>query len=529
MRYLNIKNLPNLLFIVCFVVSAGVIGFQNVINLAPQSIHYWRQADCTSQTLNFYKDGMDFFSPRIHNMGWTIDGHAAGEFPILYYITAFLYQILGQHEWILRGLNLLFYFVGLWALFRLAWHLTSQLVVSLCYALLFLASPILAFYGVNYLPNVPALSLVFLSWLCFYYFIDNQRIRWFYACNGALLFAALLKPTTLVIWVAIGAVWLFEILRGVITKKKSIVFSKPLAVIPAFLMVLIPFVMWRVWADNYNKIHDTGYYFLRTIMPIWDMKPDDRHHTFKHLQNFALQTWFAEPTLWVIVGIILFNFIMVKKQNRLLFALFSLVFVGIVTYFFSFFIQFTVHDYYATDLFALAAISLLLFLYFLKTNYPTVLEKPLVQALFIAFFIYNLAYTRQDFRARYDLNSEKYGQHNNFPLAHFDIQRIRQFINTQTPISEKDTIISLPDISPNATLYYYDRRGYTFWNFGPTTVWSQDWMRLMIQNHHCKYLIVNDLHSNQLDSIRPFLTHPLAQLDSTIFVYDMKELVHQAQ
>ena len=536
MHYSPIKSYPNFLFFVCFMISAGFIGFHHVLNVAPQSIHYWRQADCTSQTLNFFKDGMDFFSPRIHNCGWTLDAHTAGEFPIIYYFSAFLYHFFGEQEWILRGCNSMMYFVGLWALFRLAFHLTENVVVSICFSLLFMASPMLAFYGVNYLPNVPALSLVFLSWLFFYYFIDTKGLIWFYACNGALLFAGLIKPTTLVTWVAIGAIWLFEILRGIVpkpqgvfSKKKSVIFPNFWGVIPAFLMVLIPFVSWRMWADNYNKIHDTEYYFLKTVMPIWDMTLVERENTLRHIEKYALDTWFAIPTLWVIASITVLNIILIKKQNPLFFALFSLILAGTVFYFFAFFRQFMVHDYYATDLFGLGAISILLFLFFLKTHIPALIEKPVFQVLFMAFLIFNLNYTRQDFTARYEVTDKKYSASNDFPLAHFDIKKVRHFINHDTPIREQDTIISLPDITPNATLYYYDRRGYSYWNFGPTTIWSKDWMQLMVQNHKCKYLIVNDLTSPVLDSIRPYLKQPIAQLDSTIWVYDMQKVIHPTQ
>jgi Dolichyl-phosphate-mannose-protein mannosyltransferase len=524
MRYLQVKYIKNIIFAICFIASAGFIGFHKTINLAPQSLHYWRQADCTSQTLNYFKDGMDFFSPRIHNYGWTDDSHTAGEFPILYYFTAFLYHFLGQHEWILRGLNLLIYFFGLWALYRLAWHFTGQLLISICFSLLFLASPLLAFYGCNYLPNVPALSMVFLSWLFFYYYVDSKQIKWFYACNTALLFAGLIKPTMLVTWVAIGAVWLFEILRGGIAKKKSTVFNQIWAVIPAFLLVLIPFLTWRLWAENYNKIHDTGYYFLNTIMPIWDMKPNDVSYTFSHIQNDLFKTWFTLPTLCLTVAVILANLILIKKQNQLFFAIFCLILIGTTMYFFAFFRQFMVHDYYSSDLFTIPAISLLLFFYCLKSHFKSVLNNRLLQFAFIILTIMNLFNAQHEFEARYD----KAGL-NDFHLARYNIHEIRQFINKNTPISAQDTIISLPDISPNTSLYYYDRRGYTYWNFGPTIIWSKDWMKLMIKNHHCKYLIINDISSNQLDSIRPFLKQPLAELDSTILVYDLAKVVSDVQ
>ncbi len=49
------------------------------------------------------------------------DGKAANEFPIVYYFVSLIYSIFGEHEFILRMVNLLISFVGFIALFKLVY------------------------------------------------------------------------------------------------------------------------------------------------------------------------------------------------------------------------------------------------------------------------------------------------------------------------------------------------------------------------------------------------------------------------
>jgi hypothetical protein len=110
--YKIINDFQTAFLLVLIVVLSLVFEYNHILHMPPQSMHDWRQADCASFAMMYYDHGMNFFEPKVFNllMG---GGHAAGEFPILYYFVAILYKVFGPHEFIFRLVFSLIFFVGL--------------------------------------------------------------------------------------------------------------------------------------------------------------------------------------------------------------------------------------------------------------------------------------------------------------------------------------------------------------------------------------------------------------------------------
>ena len=111
----------SLVFLVILASMSLAYSYQEILFKRPQSVHYWRQADCASLALNYYQHGMNFFEPQTHNL--TSNGGKSGntctsEVPLLYYSVAVLYHLFGYHEYIYRLLNTLLFFTGLFGLRR---------------------------------------------------------------------------------------------------------------------------------------------------------------------------------------------------------------------------------------------------------------------------------------------------------------------------------------------------------------------------------------------------------------------------
>ena len=73
-----------LLFLIFF-----LLGFQVYLFLQPIGLHYVRQTDSLAFVDFYQNNGFNFFEPG----GWFLgdsDGKTAGEFPVLYYLTAIL-------------------------------------------------------------------------------------------------------------------------------------------------------------------------------------------------------------------------------------------------------------------------------------------------------------------------------------------------------------------------------------------------------------------------------------------------------
>ena len=94
-----------------------------------------RQTDSLAFVDFFKRNGYDFFQPG----GWYFgdsEGRAAGEFPILYFLTAVISNIGIPSNVILRTLTLTIVTIGFFHLFRLLKLIFEDTITSLSFAFL---------------------------------------------------------------------------------------------------------------------------------------------------------------------------------------------------------------------------------------------------------------------------------------------------------------------------------------------------------------------------------------------------------
>ena len=169
------KKFRNLLiFTTIFIAVSFVFDFHKIFNYPPSGPHTWRQTDCTSIAKNYFQNGMHFFSPQVHHHLNGESKAAPSEFPILYYLTAAIYHITGEHEGVLRLLNVLILFFGFWGLSKIQFGLSKDLFYSIAVPMIIFCSPVVAIYGFNFIPNIPALGFTFLGSYFFYQFFHTK-------------------------------------------------------------------------------------------------------------------------------------------------------------------------------------------------------------------------------------------------------------------------------------------------------------------------------------------------------------------
>jgi hypothetical protein len=496
----------------------GIYHYYEWYDLPPISTHYWRQGDCVAQALYYYRNGMHFFEPGVMNLQ-DGDCHSVGEFPILYYIAGGIFHLTGQENWVLRLLDLFIYWAGLFALHRLSWYLTKDKLTSICLPLLFFASPLLVFYGLNFLPNVPSLGLIFCSWLCFYHYYIGKNVGWFYACCLILLLCGLLKPTVLITYLAIGVVWLYDVFK--VKRGMGVgIFPQGLKLIPAFLMVVVPLVFWRIWVDHYTLIHHSKRLFLAEIMPIWKADKVDRQWIFNHVLGFWSKSYFAPFTHVVVLVVSFLNILLYRSQHKLLFAFYILLMFGVVSVGLLWYLQFGVHDYYAVELFVFPVISFLLFGNYLHRK-TRIMQTWVYKGLLILFLVGNISYTRKEILYhRYGAESE-WIKGNNPSI--YKMKGLQSFLRGNGVLAT-DTILSYPDYTPDASLYTMNQPGVSTYNgycgqHGPKCVLSH------IVQFRPKYLVVTDMNSEDMKGLRGKLPEPIGVFDGSIYLYRISDLV----
>ena len=559
-----------IIFSTCFYALCWYFDYPHIYTLAPQGQHAWRQTDGASQALNYYQFGLNFFKPEVHNV--VLDGgQSAAEFPILYYISALMMSLLGAETGVMRVVHLAFFGIGLWYLFKILRGVSGQLgirngelgvrngqlgmndwmwemgsfIFALGGSLLFFCLPVVVFYAFNFLPNAPALGLIFISWWCFYRFIQEKKSVFLIKTMFWTALAAMIKPTMLISFFVIGGIWLFDLIKNYSyksseLKEKTSVFNQPLKEAWTFLIVIIPFMAWRIWANA----HSHPKLFLNKPLPIWEASKSQNDWTWQWMNQFWLhKITFTQTTYLFLIIPVSLMLIFIKKIPTWITLAWVLMLLGVLSEGALFFQQFSVHDYYAIDFLMLPAFTLIILGLILKQivfNLKNNGQKSLrgtwqlrgqllsgsLALIMISLLISNARHAKSDLQDRYNFK-DPYLNGENKSL--YKTKELRRFIKS-LGITPRDTVLSVNDPSPNTTLFYLNLKGFTLWN-EKVKICSDAQSKLpdaacidyLIKNKNCKYLIISHLDSESTKPYQSFMKPEklMGIFDGSVYVYGL--------
>lgn len=449
-----IRKYSVFIFLGVLVIIGYYYDYHEILLKRPQSVHKWRQSDCASLALNYYQNGMNFFQPEVHILkgnGGKSGNAATSEIPLLYYLVALLYKIFGYHDFIYRIISMVIYFLGLLYLFKLFRLLYRDTFWAFTLSILFFASPVLVYYGNNFLTNLPALSFIFIAWYYFFLYQDTFQIKDYYLSMCFFFLGSSLKIPAMLSFTALFIITIIE------TLKKHQIFKKPVHLKIKPIQLYIFFVIyliigaWVVYAKYYNKLYHTGY-FSTTIFPIFKLTAEQINDILLTIKNIWLNDYFHRVTLILLLGLFIPNIIFYKKINRLIINLNILVFIGTVIFLILWFKTLKNHDYYTINLYILPLFNLLSFFDLLKNNYPKIFKSNFLKLAFAIFVVFNIIHSGKVMHTRY------HGWRSEFK-KYKDIHNITPYLS-EIGIQPLDTVISLPDKTPH-TLYLMNLRGWT--------------------------------------------------------------------
>lgn len=499
-------------FILILTALALFYNYHELIFLKPQGVHHWRQADCVSITKNYYQINSDFFSPQTHNL--TSDGgrsgyNATSEIPVYYYVISLLYKLFGPHEFIYRGINTLFFLVALYFLYNIFYNFLEDFYWSSVSSLIFFTSPILIYYGNNFLTDSSAFSFAIIGIYFFTKFYKGNSYNDYYKAMLMFLLAGSFKISGLISFVAIIILYLIELL-GIrkFGKGNSVLFSSPLKTIIPFVLVFIIIFSWVIYAKNYNKFHSTGY-FSTGIFPLWSLSYSE---VIEILNSIKINWWnqfFDSRTVYIFPILFLIVIILFKRTNTMLWFYNLIIFIGCLMYSVLWYWTFRDHDYYMLNLFVFPIITLLVFLILVKQEWIKIFNSDIIKLFVLAGLIANILHGKKQLDERY------YGWRKE-PKHYDGYQTIKPYLYN-LGINELDTVICLPDES-HFTLYLMNMRGWTF---------SQNNNRDssgIIKSIKCgaNYLILNGEEILKQSHIKPFLDYPIGQYKE-IKIFSLKE------
>ncbi|OFX74983.1 MAG: hypothetical protein A2X12_08025 [Bacteroidetes bacterium GWE2_29_8] len=501
-----VKKIMNYKVWVTFLLLIFIFAYDypSILFKRPQSVHHWRQADCASLALNYFQNGMSFFNPQTHNLtsnNKTSSFCAPSEIPFGYYFIASLYKVFGYNDFIYRFVNTLIFIIGLFYLFKTFRILLDDNFWAISGTLLFFTSPVLVYYGNNFLTDMSALAFTFIAWYFFFKYYLASNMRSLYLSILFFFIAASYKITALMSFSSLGVILIIELLKiNKIGYKNNLLFKSPLKTIVSFVGVISLIGAWVIYAKNYNLKNATAY-FSTTIFPIWEMDKEQINAVIQNIKGLWLNQYFHRYTLVFFAIIFVVNIFLIKKSNKVVAFNNIILFLFTIVYVILWFATFKDHDYYTINLYILLVFTLLNFLLILKSSYTQIFKSIIFKVLFAAFVMFNFNHARIQQHLRY------YGWWNEYN-EYKDYHTITPYLYS-IGIHPLDTVICLPDDS-HFTLYLMNQRGWTECmgnNLDSASI------SLSISKG-ANYLIINGEETIKRDYLKSFLSKPIGQYNS---------------
>ncbi len=473
----------------------------------PQSIHIWRQTNSLSIALNYYEHDNSLFKPQLHCQFCDdgMSGQSAGEFPIVYFCVAKLWKIFGVHEWIFRLVQLLILFFGLFALFETCNYFLKNQFWSGFVSLILFASPMVVFYGINFLPDGTSLALMFIGWFFVLKHHQFSKTYWLWIAAFFFAFALSIKITSAISLIAFWGWVAFEL---IFRKKEDRIINYGISQIMPFIVVVALSVGWYLYVGYYNKLHH-GEYSYHGIWPIWKMtseqylviKDQVDKIFFKQYMNPYFQ--YFTFALWIVL---LARF---RKNPLILNWGLLLLPLGALSVLMLWFQVLNGHDYYLIVLLIVFAFVWMALFVVLK-DYRW-MRHPLMYGLLIAIFAYNVFSCQKELKNRYN------GWMNGWYVKNLQAVGELEPLLDQLKIGKDDRVISIPDPSVTASLYFMDRSGYT--DFGSDFTKEDGFKKRISQG--AKYMIVNDTTILSRPEVRAFSGHLMGHYKN-VKIFDLR-------
>ena len=210
-------------------------------------IHVWRQTETQTVINNFYSGDFNICNPRINDHAETSRLHRM-EFPMLQWIIALFYKLLGPNIVITRLTIFITGLFSVWGIFYLANTLFGNKGISAICAWCFNWSPVFYYYTVNPLPDNLALCCGIWS-VCFCCtYLKNKQTRYI-VFSALMLCLATLAKLPFIIYGSFIACFLLVSLM-----KKNVPLGILGRIIAIYFVCILPAVAWYI-----------------TVMPGWQI------------------------------------------------------------------------------------------------------------------------------------------------------------------------------------------------------------------------------------------------------------------
>lgn len=509
---MNKTKRNNWIFVGLLLSVTFLYNWHNSYNRGPFSIHQWRQADCLSITTNYYQDNLPFLEPEIHWMDDYGNSRTVSEFPIIYYSVAQIWKITGKHYFVYRILVAFLVLTGLFYLFRLCNDLLKDPFWASIIVLFLFSSPLLAYYGNNFIANTPAFGLAMIASFHLYRFYKYHENRRLYFAAFFFLLGGLIKITALFGMLATIPAFSFLLLKSIRERRFSIHTFLPL------ILLGVGILTWYSYARSYNQVNIRGV-FLQDLLPIWEIGSQKINEIRQLFFENIIKHYFDRVALSFLFVALLYIFYRWRRVNRFLMSVLITSMLGVVGFIMLFYQVFDVHDYYLINMLIFIPIVLITFFELLLRKNAKLLAKKWMKGLavcIVLFLLYRGAvFTRMRYKTNDPIVTSSFYQndeminwlHWHYSKTMSSLEHIEPYLES-IGIKKNDRVISLPDNSINISLYLMNRKGVTQYGWMPSTEIDRI---SYFKSIGIRYLVINDPEFLNKPFIQPYINNKIGQ------------------
>jgi hypothetical protein len=453
------------------------VGVYERLNERPCSIHASAQCQRASIALNYYNVDMNFFKPRVQRFSQG-DGITGVEFPIVYYTGAVLYKLFGFNEAYIKVINLFILSLGLLFFFILAQRFVKNVVLSLIIVGSAALSPVLLYYGANFMPDIPGLAFVLCAWYFFFKYLSTQKTK---HLNLMIFFgalAALIKVIAIIFFLIILCIVLLDKLKFFKKEESTQLLKDSKKVLLRIFIGVATVVGWYAYAKWLSAVHHQDAFALGPRM-VFDK--EGMLSVYDSVKNYWLFQYYSHETYVFIIIAFLFSILMLKRLNKLLLTITILYIMASLCYIVLFLYQFKHHDYYIIAILPCVFFLLLVFvdaLTRLSTNYSFFMTTAFAIVMF-----FNLKEClikcKENYFFRFDSKVYLAGDYK----PYYDLEPKLRALG----IKREDKFVSAFDNSYSNSLYFMKQAGFTI-----EDCYGRDTIANSLNANGVRYLVVND-------------------------------------
>lgn len=425
------------LFIVAVALLLLPLGYYATFSKLPSGLHFIRQADGLSFSLNYAFHDAPFLTPENFNL-FVKDGKAASEFPLIYKLASLTSSSSVGIAFSLRILHAIIFFGGIaFSVYSLLKKNVSPLAIWGGH-LIILLSTVVLYYSNNYLPDIAALGCTIAAMSLIHEHDVSPSRRDNRLAIIFFIFASLFKITYAIYPLS----WFFI---GLLNRRQHIISFRNLSI------WILPVAAWWTYVTLYNKQIGNTYYFNRAI-PIWQTPSDERAATWELILNYWRNSYIPELTqILVFIAFVSLLFSLLTLRNQFT-KLLLLAFVGLICYVLLFFQKFRDHDYYFLVFIPFILHILILFLSNVQRYFSYKIGKTAVLIIILVAVTSAFAYVHPKILKRYSSENT--------------LEDVREALATEVAalnnldVGHEWVGIVVGDSTINGTLHMLERKGY---------------------------------------------------------------------